>query len=181
MRIGGTILTALLLVGACSPEATPREPTASPPSATTSATPTAVAPTMPPQASEDSPEGAAAFVKHYVDILNFAATTGDVQELSRLSSPDCKGCQRYITLYRDTYAAGGYFKGGEWKMADVQVQFAEKESLVTAPIKSDQSRYRKSADQDELAGRGIDSTLTFGVSTSKSGRTISQMSPGDPS
>jgi hypothetical protein len=112
----------VLLLAACdsgSDDPTPEEPTSASP---TTSTPTATLPTMPAQASEDSSEGAAAFVKHYVDVFNYAAATGDVDELSRLSSPDCEGCQRYIKLYRDTYAAGGYFRGGDWKIGDLEVE-----------------------------------------------------------
>ncbi|WP_332662819.1 DUF6318 family protein, partial [Aeromicrobium sp.] len=98
MRFGGIVLAALLTLGACSSDPEPKEP-----KRTASATPTATPPTMPAQAKEDTPEGAAAFVKHYIDVFNYASNTGDVEELSRLSSPDCKGCQSYITLYRDTY------------------------------------------------------------------------------
>ena len=108
---------------------------------------------MPAQASEDSPEGAAAFVKHYVDVFNYAAATGDVDELSRLSSPDCTGCQKYIDLYRDTYAAGGYFKGGDWKIGELKLRIGRRDS--TRPRQSDRSRgrYRERADDAETTKR----------------------------
>ena len=106
MRRVVTALLLMLLVG-CSSDPEPKEPGPS-------AKPTITAPTMPPQAKENTHEGAAAFVDHYVKVLNYAAATGDVEELSRLSSPKCDGCQKYIKLYRETYEAGGYFKGGEW-------------------------------------------------------------------
>src|SRR5215204_1221407 len=117
MRFGGILLVTLLLVGSCSdPE--PKEPKSSP----TSPAPTATAPTMPTQAEENTPEGAAAFVKHYIDVFNYASNTGDVEELSRLSSPECEGCQSYIKLYRDTYEAGGYFEGGEWGLSNYEIE-----------------------------------------------------------
>ncbi len=112
MRFGGIVLAVLLTLGACSSDPEPKEPKRT----ATSATPTATPPTMPAQAKEDTPEGAAAFVKHYIDVFNYASNTGDVEELSRLSSPDCEGCQSYIKLYRDTYKAGGYFKGSDWTL-----------------------------------------------------------------
>ena len=76
----------------------------------TSATPTATPPTMPAQAKEDTPEGAAAFVKHYIDVFNYAASTGDVEELSRLSSPTARAARATSSSTEDTYKAGGYFK-----------------------------------------------------------------------
>ena len=71
---------------------------------------------MPPQASEDSVEGAAAFVKHYVDVFNYAAATGDVDELSRLSSPTCDGCQRYIAKFTQIYEDGDRISQRLWTL-----------------------------------------------------------------
>ena len=164
MRFGGMLTaTLILLLGACdasSDTATPREPAAS----SDSPAPTATVPTMPAQAAEDSSEGAAAFVKYYVDVFNYAAATGDVDELSRLSSPDCDGCQSYIDLYRDTYKAGGYFKGGDWQMGDLQLETRSNESLATTRVTSDQSKFRKSRDFAEETGKGTNTELTFVVS-----------------
>ena len=61
---------------------------------------------MPAQAKQDTPEGAAAFVKHYIDVFNYAASTGDVDELSRLSDPACKPCRRYADKFEAIYAKG---------------------------------------------------------------------------
>ncbi|MET1062966.1 MAG: DUF6318 family protein, partial [Aeromicrobium sp.] len=86
MRFGGIVFAALLVLGACSSDPVPKEPAAT---SSAPATPTATPPAMPEQAKQDSPEGAAAFVKHYVDVFNYAASTGDVDELSRLSAATC--------------------------------------------------------------------------------------------
>ncbi|MET0767866.1 MAG: DUF6318 family protein, partial [Aeromicrobium sp.] len=119
---------ALLVLGACSSDPVPKEPAAT---SSAPATPTATPPAMPEQAKQDSPEGAAAFVKHYVDVFNYAASTGDVDELSRLSAATCEGCQSYITLYRETYDAGGYFKGADWTLGDLKLHEAAGTSYVT--------------------------------------------------
>lgn len=182
MRIGGTILSALLVLGACSSEAAPREPTTS---ATTSATtptpsttPTTVAPTMSKQAGEDSPEGAAAFVKHYIDVFNYAAATGDVDELTRLSSPDCKGCQNYIKLYRDTYAAGGYFKGGEWTTGPLEMKFRGTATYATTDVSTGGGRFRKSRRADEKASKRDTTRITFALKGSGQNREVTQMALG---
>jgi len=78
MRFGGIVLVVLLTLGACSSDPEPKEPRRT----TTSTAPTATPPTMPAQAKQDTPEGAAAFVKHYIDVFNYASNTGDVDELS---------------------------------------------------------------------------------------------------
>jgi hypothetical protein len=168
----------VLLLAACesgSDDPTPKEPTSASP---TSPIPTATLPTMPAQASEDSSEGAAAFVKHYVDVFNYAAATGDVDELSRLSSPDCDGCQRYINLYRDTYAAGGYFKGGDWKIGDIRLETRSTESLATTRVKSAQSSFRTSGKGAEEVGRGTDTELVFVVSTPDPERRMTELTLG---
>lgn len=146
----------LLVVAGCSdPE--PREP-----KPTASATPTVAAPTMPAQAKEDSPEGAAAFVDHYIEVLNHASATGDVHELSRLSDPDCSGCQKYIDLYRDTYEDGGRFRGGEWKPGEMEIDFGEPETYVTTTIAVAKSEYidESNASTTEPASS---SKVSFGI------------------
>lgn len=166
MRTIGTVLAALLLVGACSSDPTPREPNGSATTPGSSAPPTA-APTVPPmpaQAGEDSPEGAAAFVKHWVDVFNYAAATGDVDELSRLSSPECKGCQNYIKLYRDTYAAGGYFKGKRWALADVATRNEGTNWLVRAAVTSPAGRFRSTDAASEQEGQVVESMIGFRLS-----------------
>lgn len=161
MRLGAIILATAMLLGACTSDPAPKEPDPDP--TTASPTPTRAVPTMPAQASEDSPEGAAAFVKHYVDVFNYAAATGDVTELSRLSAPTCTGCQKYIDLYRDTYAAGGYFKGGDWKIGDLKIRTTGPETYVTTTAATEPGPYRESAESPEYLSSGTDNTVSFAL------------------
>src|SRR5215207_5804042 len=109
MRFGGILLVTLLLVGSCSsPE--PKEPKPSP----SSPAPTATAPTMPAQAEENTPEGAAAFVKHYIDVFNYASNTGDVRELRRLS-PSCEACEKYAAKFESIYQQGDKISAHLWE------------------------------------------------------------------
>jgi hypothetical protein len=168
----------VLLLAACesrSEDPTPNEPTSASP---TTPTPTATLPTMPAQASEDSPEGAAAFVKHYVDVFNYAAATGDVDELSRLSSPDCDGCRSYVDLYRDTYAVGGYFKGGDWEIGDLKVRYQPDETYLTTSMAAKPSRYREDQSSPEKQDPGERSTISFGASRSSGSWQVSQLGLG---
>lgn len=181
MRTIGTVLAALLLVGACSSDPTPREPNRSATTPGSSAPPTA-APTVPPmpaQAGEDSPEGAAAFVKHWVDVFNYAAATGDVDELSRLSSPECKGCQNYIKLYRDTYAAGGYFKGGDWTLGELELEFDRKSAFVTSSVRVDPGLTRSESSAPESSETGETTKVSFAVDLSAKLPQISQLGLGE--
>lgn len=116
MRFGGIVLATAFVLGACSSDPAPREP--SDPAPSTSAAPTITVPTPVAQVSEDTPEGAAAFVKHYVDVFNYAAATGDVDELSRLSSPDCGGCQKYVVEFKNVYDRGDRIETKLWSLSD---------------------------------------------------------------
>ena len=165
----------LLVVAGCSdPE--PREP-----KPTASATPTVAAPTMPAQAKEDSPEGAAAFVDHYIEVLNHASATGDVHELSRLSDPDCDGCQSYIQLYRDTYANGGFFKGGEWEIGELRLVPNGPQTLVTTNVRTAATKYRETSNSREQSGPAETNKISFAVSGTPSRRQISQLALGEAS
>jgi len=175
MRFGGIVLAALLTLGACSSDPEPKEPKRT----VTSATPTATPPTMPAQAKEDTPEGAAAFVKHYIDVFNYAASTGDVEELSRLSSPDCEGCQRYIKLYRDTYKGGGYFKDDGWALGDLRLRKGDATTYVTTVASTEPGPYRESKDEPERNSSGQDNKVSFAVERRQSDWQMTQMGLGD--
>jgi hypothetical protein len=174
MRFGGMVLVSALALGACSSDPVPRQPDDD---ATTSAspTPTAPPPTRPAQASEDSPEGAAAFVDYYVRVFNYAAATGDVAELSRLSAPSCDGCQRYIDLYRDTYEAGGYFRGGDWRIGEIGLRSAQDSTLATTAVRSGGARFKMtSADEEKLSSTAT-TKVTFELQGSNVSRVIREI------
>jgi len=90
MRFGGIVLAVLLTLGACSSDPEPKEPKRT----ATSATPTASPPTMPAQAKEDTPSGAANFVNYFVATFNYAARTGDAAPMMD-SAPSCEPCKKY--------------------------------------------------------------------------------------
>jgi len=130
---------ALVLLSACSGDPEPREPAPSP-----SASPTATPPDMPDLANEESDEGAAAFVAHYVDVFNFAATTGDVTRLRELSS-GCQACEGYADDFESIYAAGDYIKDDLWQLKDTAVSTneaaIETNAIVEAPADSGRRDY----------------------------------------
>jgi hypothetical protein len=130
-------MAALVLVGACSSDPTPKEPD---PTRSTTAAPTATPPPMPDQAKEDSPEGAAAFVKHYVDVFNYAAATGDVKELSALSSPDCEPCTKYADEFKDIYDRGDRITAHLWTLDQKRVEVAH--AVVTTRMKVDEGKIK---------------------------------------
>lgn len=164
------VATSLLVLVAGCTDPEPKDP-----KPTASTTPTATAPTMPAQAKENTPEGASAFVAHYIDVSNYAASTGDIEELSRLSDARCDGCQKYVALYRDTYAAGGYFKGGDWTPGEMKLEFGVPETFVATTVTWPPSRFRTSSDEPEASAVADSSLLTFGLVRSSGTWHVSQL------
>jgi hypothetical protein len=109
-----TLAAALLLplLAACggAPQASDPPPAAEP-TATASRT---QAPAAPAAARQAGSKGAAAFVEHWVEILNFAGLTGDTEELARLSTADCVRCEALVEGIDRIYASGGRIEGGGW-------------------------------------------------------------------
>lgn len=121
-------LTAVLLAG-CSGKPAPREP-----DSTGSASPeaTATPPPLPEAATQETAEGAASFVDHYLDVLNYASQTGDTTLLQAVSRTDCDGCTDYIRHYQERAEAGGRIEGGEFSAGDISVgQYGTDTSLQT--------------------------------------------------
>lgn len=107
------VLLALGLLGGCGKEPPTAAPSgdASTPVVTPSSTPTA-APVLPEQAKGNTKAGAIAFVRHYVDVVNFAIETGRTGDLANLSHKSCGSCDRLIENVSKVYAGGGWITGG---------------------------------------------------------------------
>jgi len=69
---------------------------------------------MPPEAKGTSEKSAKAFVRYYIDVLNFAGPAGDARELSKLSDESCAACFAVIDLIEDVHSNGGYIRGDGW-------------------------------------------------------------------
>ena len=160
MRFGGIFLAATLLLGACSGDPEPKEPS---PSATSQPTSTATPPAMPDQAKEDSPEGAAAFVTYWVQVLNHASVTGDVRALSQASSSGCSGCEKYIKKIESVYAAGGYFKGGNWELGRQHVTGYSDEVRIAVELKIERGLFREAKGVDEEVSRAESVEVGFSL------------------
>lgn len=132
MRFGGIVVAAALILGACSSDPAPKEPTTSAPSASP-ATPAPAAPTMPPQAQEDSPEGAAAFVKHYIALVNFAANTGETSSMIEASA-NCEACESFAGAFAQEPEDGERFGGKLWTLNQVAVRKAPTGVVVRAEL-----------------------------------------------
>lgn len=102
-----------------SPQSSPSTSEASAPAETAESPPAETPPPLPPQAQVPDADGAAAFIRHYFDVVNYAYRTGDVAALGSLEAADCKSCASANQSIGDTYARGGTIEGGALSVDDV--------------------------------------------------------------
>jgi len=138
----------VLLVAGCGgdPKADPSPSTSSAPSA--SSTPTATPPALPDAAKANTKAGAIAFVRHYIDLVNYAQATGDVDALSTVEDPNCKSCTKGREYLSRIYGSGGHIVGGTWSVRHVSAKKSGENWAVTA--RGD------FASSDTFASRGAD-------------------------
>ncbi len=130
--VAAWLVALLLVVSGCGGD--PEEPR---PSASPTPSPSApVVPTLPPEAQHDGRAGAVAFVKHYIELLNYAQATGDVDGLREASSPRCRSCSTTTRRLAELYKGGGSLDGGELRFIDdlTSHNAAEETWLVTARV-----------------------------------------------
>jgi hypothetical protein len=103
----------LLALAGCGgdPKADPSPSPSSPSTSPVSTTPSA--PVLPEEAKADTKAGAIAFVKYYVELINHAQATGDVDVLAAVEDPGCESCSKGRTVLEEIYKAGGTIHGGE--------------------------------------------------------------------
>ena len=115
------------------PSATPgAEPSASEPDPTGQAP---VPPELPQAATQQTPEGAAAFATWWFDTLNYATATGDTAQLTSSSQlTTCESCTTYIDDIDNTYVEGGRFTGSS-VAAQVEAPSAVEDRVATFPVR----------------------------------------------
>lgn len=62
----------------------------------------------PVEAEAETSEGAAAFVRYYIDVINRAILTNDSRPLQSLSDPECGGCRSYIDSINGTASSNAH-------------------------------------------------------------------------
>ncbi|GAA1732820.1 DUF6318 family protein [Aeromicrobium alkaliterrae] len=166
------LLTALLT--GCQNEPEPKEP---PPSASTPETDLQT-PELPEAATAETPEGAEAFIRYYVEVLNYTSLTGDTETLQRASDDQCTGCAKYIDLYSSWYASGGSLAGGAWVPLKVDVVPVDAQLVVVVDLKIESGTLKPDSESAEEAFGESEDQLTF-VPTNINGTwKVSQMAPG---
>ncbi|MFW0156003.1 DUF6318 family protein [Rothia sp. P6271] len=68
-------------------------------------------PVFPEAAREETLEGAEAFIRYWVDLRNYASSTGDVDDISRITAPDNEREQNFYNSLKKAYPAGQWVVG----------------------------------------------------------------------
>ncbi|WP_229053639.1 DUF6318 family protein [Aeromicrobium sp. Leaf350] len=140
-RFAAIGLIAALTTG-CTSDPEPKEPDST--ASATALTP----PELPEAATEATSEGASAFVGHYLQMMNFAAHSGDTTQLRELSGPECGSCRRYIEAVDATHNAGGEYLDGDWSAKNLDVSQMDGYWAVTGDVTTAAGRQKDNAESD---------------------------------
>ncbi|WP_413250012.1 DUF6318 family protein [Sinomonas flava] len=100
-----------------SSEAATADPRPTPASSTAPARNVPV-PALPEAAKQNTREGFEAFVRHYIDLLDYAYQTGDTKPALAAAASDCTMCNTITGDVTKTYAAGKWIVGGDLTLED---------------------------------------------------------------
>ncbi|HEX2893408.1 MAG TPA: DUF6318 family protein [Marmoricola sp.] len=128
-RLIGVVVLLVALAG-CGGD--PKsEPPPSPSPSTTPVSTTPSAPAMPDAAKENTKAGAIAFVRHYVELINYAQATGDTSALAAVEDTGCASCARGRKYLDRVYRGGGHVAGGTWTIRTAQAKSSGENWAVT--------------------------------------------------
>ena len=106
----------LLGLAGCTSDAAPTPEPLPSRSASPSPSPSATPPSLPAEAEGTSPAAAKAFARHYFDLINYAARTGDTADLRAASAHECVSCDAIAGNIEEIYEAGGHIQGQGWEL-----------------------------------------------------------------
>lgn len=112
-RVIACLIASLLVAGCGGQPSTSTRATSILPAPTPSAS--TPAPTMPRAARKNTPAGATAFARYFIEVRNYAITTGRTAELRKITAPECFECLDAPTLIDAVHGAGGRIEGGVWE------------------------------------------------------------------
>jgi Family of unknown function (DUF6318) len=188
-RLALTVLATALMVAGCANDPEPKfaDPTTSEPTFSDTGSPTAttdptnettggliepVEPEYPAAAKGEGKSAAVAFVKYYVDMLDYAQATGELETLRSLGTQTCQGCNGAADLIEDTYRAGGHYEGLK---RSIKVTFTDTGNVgggdfVVVDTRMTTSKHRKTTgDGDVEKFQGGTSPIEFLVSRQSGG------------
>lgn len=152
MRTFRGVLWAVLLVGAlllsgCTGEEDPgpmesssSASSTSAPSETTTAeaTPTPTVPPMPEAATVADAAGAEAFVSHWIDLLNYAYATGDIEPVRSISEAGCESCAQTFSVIRGRASEDKRLEAGLIDLISVRSPPPEDAGVVSVSVRFEQ-------------------------------------------
>lgn len=166
-------LTVVLLAG-CSGDPEPKGPDAS-----GTPTPTATPPPLPEAATQETAEGAATFIDHYLDVLTYSSQTGDTAPLQAISRSDCEGCQDYIERYAERAKAGGWIEGGEFSAGEISAAPYGADTSLQTELRIATGTLAENADSEPVDFNASTEMVTF-IATFVNGQwSMAQFVPGE--
>ena len=85
---------------------------------------------MPAEAKGTREKSAKAFVRYYIESINFAARTGDTSHLTTLGSSGCVSCEAITGNVEEIYGADGHIETDGWILNRVRTIQADKSSAT---------------------------------------------------
>ena len=142
------MLALPLVLGGCTSD-DGKKPTVLPSLAPPAVSPSAVpVPSVPPEASAETAQGAAAFARHYMDVLSQSLQAADPEPVVALSDAGCGGCQNLIGAIREERKQNQRINGAAFR-----VIFAEAPPVQAGEVVLD-LRYERLSGQLVEAGTG---------------------------
>lgn len=162
------MMVVALLLAACqgNPEPPPLDGTPTSPSPSRTTSPTVAAPSLPPEAEGTSPTAAKAFVRHWIEVLNYAGPAGDAQALRRLSARQCAACSAIIQLIENVESHEGEISGDGWRLLQLKVVSsggASGEVIIDATVDVEPQEIRPSINAEAETFPGGQRLKTFWV------------------
>jgi hypothetical protein len=101
---------------------------------------------MPELAMQKSAAGAKAFVRQFVDVLNYSWQSLSTEELRLLALRTCRSCAAGANAIDRVGNAGGFKHGAEWRVTAIaSIPTQQAEPLVQAAIHVAKGTLKKSA------------------------------------
>ena len=129
--VGTSLLAACTGGGGGAEEGASEAPSSSPSSPVVSSSSEAAVPVLPDEARGDDDAAAVAFVEHWVELVNYALRTGDIEPLEAVTGPSCGTCE---VLYADLADRGGRDASGRWTFLDGEVRQRQAADLGPADV-----------------------------------------------
>jgi hypothetical protein len=127
-----------LLASGCGGSPEPRQLPAPEKSGSPSASATPTPPVMPSAAKTDNDAAVEAFARHFINVINYTAHSGDRATIDKLSAPACESCKSIGDRAERTYADGGYIRGQGWSVKSANVVPNQRRNGVYVELTIDQ-------------------------------------------